>query len=57
MLKNGLAFIISENVSHANLVLAENIELNDIPGAEPEEEALANPKFEWMMRFAFLRNT
>lgn len=47
--ENGVAFIISENVSHANLVLAEKITLNDIQGAESEEEPQANPKFDWMM--------
>ena len=47
--EKGLAFIISENVAHSELVLAENIVLDESQTEGPKDPPKANPKFDWMM--------
>ncbi|MCP5108211.1 MAG: hypothetical protein GY950_32800 [bacterium] len=47
--EKGLAFIISENVTHSELVLAENIALDESQTEGPQYPPKANPKFNWMM--------
>ena len=45
----GIAFIIAQQVSHSSLVLENDIELDEVPGAPEIEEPKANPRFQWMM--------
>jgi pimeloyl-ACP methyl ester carboxylesterase len=47
--KKGIAFIVSQQVSHSSLVLENDITLDDIPGAPEIEKPKANPGFRWMM--------
>lgn len=47
--EKGLAFIISENVAHSELVLAEDIVLDESQRGGPKDPPKANPKFKWMM--------
>lgn len=47
--KRGIAFIIAQQVSHSSLVLENDIELDDVPGAPDIDKPKANPRFQWMM--------
>jgi pimeloyl-ACP methyl ester carboxylesterase len=48
----GVAFIVSQKVSHSSLVLEHDIELDDVPGAADFEKPRSNPMFGWMMENA-----
>ena len=48
-MKKGFAFIIADNVPHAELVLEKDIPLDYSKEDGPKEPPKANPDFNWMM--------
>ena len=47
--ERGMALLLSENVSHSELVLDRNIQLDTTQTIGPKYPPRANPKFGWMM--------